>query len=138
MTDIVKSHAKKLFPDKDLQIETCGSYRRGRPLCGDVDILITCPPKSGKNSWCDELEEINDILPKLLESLQKKPNPFLVQRLGANKLANTGSQTYMGICQLSKGYTKRRIDIKVYPRSQYGYAVLYFTGSAQFNKNMRA
>lgn len=43
----------------------------------------------------------------------------------------------MGICQADKGFKFRRIDIKVYPRSQYGYAILYFTGSAQFNKNMR-
>ena len=43
----------------------------------------------------------------------------------------------MGICQLSKANKCRRIDIKVYPRSQYGYAILYFTGSGQFNKNMR-
>mgnify|MGYP002636345352 CR=1 FL=1 len=43
----------------------------------------------------------------------------------------------MGICQVSKSSVFRRIDLKVYPRSQYGYALLYFTGSAQFNKNMR-
>lgn len=24
-----------------LEVITCGSYRRGKPTCGDVDILIT-------------------------------------------------------------------------------------------------
>ena len=43
----------------------------------------------------------------------------------------------MGICLAKGSKTKRRIDLKVYPRSQFGYGVLYFTGSAQFNKNMR-
>lgn len=31
----------------------------------------------------------------------------------------------------------RRIDIKVYPREQYGFALLYFTGSGQFNRELR-
>ena len=47
----------------------------------------------------------------------------------------------MGICKLlddgKTKYLNRKIDIKVYPRSQYGFAILYFTGPAQLNKNMR-
>ena len=47
----------------------------------------------------------------------------------------------MGICRLldegKDKYFHRRIDIKVYPSSQYGFAILYFTGPAQLNKNMR-
>lgn len=43
---------------------------------------------------------------------------------------------FMGVCRLP-GKKYRRIDIKVYPASQYGFATLYFTGSAQLNKNMR-
>ena len=31
----------------------------------------------------------------------------------------------------------RRIDIKVYPRSMYAFALLYFTGSDHFNRSMR-
>lgn len=58
-----------------------------------------------------------------------------MERLGADRIAKTGSQTYMGICKVDKIH--RRIDIKVYPKSQFGYAILYFTGSAQFNRNMR-
>lgn len=29
--------------DCDLEVITCGSFRRGKPTCGDVDILITHP-----------------------------------------------------------------------------------------------
>lgn len=34
-------------------------------------------------------------------------------------------------------YINRRIDIKVYPKSQFPFAILYFTGSAYFNRSMR-
>jgi DNA polymerase lambda len=43
----------------------------------------------------------------------------------------------MGIYQLESNLPHRRIDIKIYPKSEFGYAVLYFTGSDYFNRSMR-
>ena len=45
----------------------------------------------------------------------------------------------MGVCKVrdQKNALARRIDIKVYPKEQYGYAILYFTGSDYFNRSMR-
>lgn len=42
----------------------------------------------------------------------------------------------MGICRSREG-GYHRIDIKYYPAEQYPFAVLYFTGSANFNRAMR-
>lgn len=47
------------------------------------------------------------------------------------------SDSYMGVCQLSKDLPHRRLDIKVYPRHMFGFALLYFTGSDHFNRSMR-
>ena len=38
--------------------------------------------------------------------------------------------TWMGVCRLGPGRLHRRIDLKAYPRSQYPFAVFYFTGAA--------
>lgn len=45
--------------------------------------------------------------------------------------------TYMGVCRLSPAHLHRRLDIKVYPRRSFGFAMLYFTGSDHFNRSMR-
>lgn len=47
------------------------------------------------------------------------------------------SDSYMGVCQLTKDLPHRRLDIKVYPRQMFGFALLYFTGSDHFNRSMR-
>lgn len=51
---------------------------------------------------------------------------------------------HQGVCSLDKvkgdgqHYPARRLDIRLTPHDQYYCSVLYFTGSALFNKNMRA
>jgi DNA polymerase/3'-5' exonuclease PolX len=35
------------------------------------------------------------------------------------------------------GGKHRRVDLKVYPRSEWPFAILYFTGSKSFNRAMR-
>lgn len=44
----------------------------------------------------------------------------------------------MGVCKVpQEGALARRIDMKVYPKEQFGFALLYFTGSDYFNRSMR-
>ncbi len=45
----------------NLKIEACGSYRRGKTSCGDIDILIT--KKDGSS--------ITGIIQKVVERLEK-------------------------------------------------------------------
>ncbi|KAH3742644.1 DNA polymerase lambda [Pelomyxa schiedti] len=105
----------------DLALVTCGSYRRGAPTCGDVDILIS--DKSGGTT--------DGILLALVSALHQ--SGFLTDDL-VQVLEK--SDKYMGVCQLP-GSLHRRIDLKVFPVENWACALLYFTGSGYFNRSMR-
>ena len=40
IAETVKECAMNLFGES-IQVQACGSYRRGKPTCGDVDCLVT-------------------------------------------------------------------------------------------------
>lgn len=124
ISNIVADAAKKLY-GKAVKLETCGSYRRERLTCGDVDILITRTDN----------KPIAGMLEPLLQLLEKQG--FLKERLGNTRTSDRGSEMYMGICKSKEDTFFRRIDIKVYPKDQYAFALLYFTGSDYFNRSMR-
>ncbi|XP_007909582.1 DNA polymerase lambda [Callorhinchus milii] len=101
----------------------CGSFRRGKPTCGDVDVLVTHP--DGR-SHCG-------VFSKILSAL--RASGFLTDDL---LWQDSGKQQkYLGVCRLP-GQRHRRLDIIVVPHSELACALLYFTGSAHFNRSMRA
>ncbi|XP_038678009.1 DNA polymerase lambda isoform X2 [Scyliorhinus canicula] len=104
----------------------CGSYRRGKPTCGDVDVLITHP--DGKSHI--------GVFTKILAGL--RDTGFLTDDLVCRE--DIGNQKkYLGVCRLpGPGHRHRRLDIIVVPYSEFACALMYFTGSAHFNRSMRA
>ncbi|KAF6317732.1 DNA polymerase lambda [Rhinolophus ferrumequinum] len=104
----------------------CGSYRRGKATCGDVDVLLTHP--DGRSH--------QGVFSRLLDSLRQRG--FLTDDLVSQE-ENGQQQKYLGVCQLpGPGRRHRRLDIIVVPYSEFACALLYFTGSAHFNRSMRA
>lgn len=80
----------------------CGSYRRGRQLCGDIDILL----------WREDSGNYEDFLYRVVKTLQG--SGLLKETLTlSHELTSKGSITFMGICTLGEGKPHRRIDIKV-------------------------
>ncbi|CAN0041580.1 unnamed protein product [Discosporangium mesarthrocarpum] len=122
---VVSSTVKEICPG--VRCQACGSFRRGKVTCGDVDVLI-CPPSGQKDC---------EVLQTLLVRLHV--SGFLTDDLALPGPHVPGHpQAYMGVCKLpGDGRKHRRLDIKVYPASMYAFAILYFTGSDHFNRSMR-
>ncbi|KAM9197815.1 DNA polymerase lambda isoform 1-T1 [Dugong dugon] len=120
----VQESAQALNPG--LLCVACGSYRRGKATCGDVDVLVTHP-----DGWSHQ-----GIFSRLLDSLRQRG--FLTDDL-VSREENGQQQKYLGVCQLPGPRQRhRRLDIIVVPYSEFACALLYFTGSAHFNRSMRA
>ncbi|CAF1083819.1 unnamed protein product [Adineta steineri] len=128
---IVKQTADEVAPG--LMIETCGSYRRLKPSCGDIDMLMTF--KDGKRHIHES------ILAPLIEKLREIG--FLIHDLINHSETSSTSHvseqlTYFGVCRLSEpGSLHRRIDLIFVPANEWACSLLYFTGSDMFNRSMR-
>ena len=73
-----------------LEVVTCGSYRRGKPTCGDVDILVTHPDgRSHKGVFTQMLEK-------------GKEEGFLTDDLSVHSDPE-GQSKYLGVCKLGEG-----------------------------------
>ena len=98
----------------------CGSYCRGKKDCGDIDVLITINDPTYDN--------INHCLHGYINILTDKG--ILIDHL-----TEKGDKKYMGFCKLNG--IVRRIDIRYIDYQSYYPALIYFTGSKEFNIKVR-
>lgn len=106
---------------KDYIWNICGSFRRGNSSSGDIDILISSNPGN--------IKTLTPIIKQL------KENGFLEA-----DITPKCTKKYMGVGKLLNHHDKakyRRIDIRLIPEDEYGAALLYFTGSKEFNIRCR-
>ncbi|PAA91213.1 hypothetical protein BOX15_Mlig013423g1 [Macrostomum lignano] len=113
-------------------VQACGSYRRGRPDCGDVDVLVTHP--DGRSHA--------GLLTRLVTHLER--TGFLTDHLVSCE-ENGDHKKYLGVCRLplstnNSGQSERRarrLDIIVVPYNEYACSLVYFTGSEHFCRSLR-
>jgi len=108
----LKTILNKIDPKAELTI--AGSYRRRCKDSGDIDVLLNGTPQLYKK-FIKVLEEQG----YLYETLAK------------------GTKKYNGMCKMNDCVTFRRIDIMITKPEEYPFAILYFTGSKDFNTLMR-
>jgi DNA polymerase lambda len=125
ISELVITTAKDIIGETEIITDTCGSYRRGKQDCGDIDILITF----------DDFLLSKDFLLELISTLKEKGivTHVLVMSIETKKHENL---SFEGIAKLP-GRPHRRLDIKIYPRKFYAWALMHFTGSANFNRDIR-
>ncbi|KAF7406255.1 hypothetical protein HZH68_005624 [Vespula germanica] len=130
ITEIEQMLKKYIYElNKEYIITVCGSYRRGKEASGDIDVLITHPNYISEEK---ESKKKNDLLKNIVEYLEKKQLITDTMSLGSTK--------FMGVCRIPNDKSKlfRRLDIRLVPYDQYYCAILHYTGSDLFNKNIRA
>lgn len=98
------------------RFEIVGSYRRGATDSGDIDMIITSSDKNVFKAFVDML--IGQKI--IVEVLARGPTKCLV------------------ITKLADEPYARRVDFLYASPEEYPFAVLYFTGSKNFNTVMRA
>jgi len=105
-------------------IQICGSYRRQKLTSNDIDVLITTPTLLTEN-----LKEEEKIIQQIVQKLHQVN--FLVDDITLD-----ATNKYMGFCKYDKNPV-RRIDIRFIPFLSWYPALLYFTGSKDFNLILR-
>ena len=115
-----KQHYKsvKNMLDASIEFEFVGSFRRKNKDMGDIDILI-------KNKDGGGGIVLKDIIKRFVDE------KYVIEKLAL------GNNKFMGLCKLSPELPARRIDILLADPSHYYFALLYFTGSYNFNIYMR-
>jgi len=101
--------------DNRAQLTIAGSYRRRKDDSGDIDILLKATKKETYDKFIDALKE----------------SGYLVEDLAR------GPKKYMGLGKSDTSEWCRRIDIMYTKPEEYPFAILYFTGSMEFNVKMR-
>ena len=108
--------------DDSIIFDICGSYRRHKPFSNDIDLLVT------SNSLKENT--MNELMKKIVDTLYKYK--FLIDSLSSEE-SETG---FMGICKYLNNPI-RKIDIRIVIPESFFTALLYFTGSYEFNERMR-
>lgn len=123
--DEFKKILKKVIKKNKLDFinfDIVGSYRREKSDSGDIDILFTIFDKKYLEKYDTE-----NYLAKIVADLEKEG--ILIDTL------SKGKYKYMGFGMIDK--YARRIDILFIPPEEYYTAIVYFTGSQEFNIKMR-
>lgn len=113
----------KWLPDEmaSWDMEMVGSFRRGAATSGDIDVLIRVPPTTSSAA-------AKRLLAAYVEAMKQAGYIEEVLALGEHKC--------MAICRFPD-LIARRLDLLLTPDEEYPYAILYFTGSDQFNVAFR-
>ena len=131
---VVRETAQRLTAGRELECVTCGSYRRGKADCGDVDILIKAvegmSPLALLSQIIRELEAMHFLVDHFALPSQSHHH-------NDEETHSARHASYMGICRLNERCRCRHIDIKIYSEHEFPFALLYFTGSDYFNRSMR-
>ena len=109
----------KVFTEASFTATIAGSFRRQMPSSGDIDLLITPAVPTE-----DPVKKFHDIVKALSDKY-------------IHAILALGDKKCMAVVKLPQYKTYRRLDILLTSPGEYPYALLYFTGSQNFNIGFR-
>ncbi len=113
----------------NLQAVITGSYRRGATDSGDIDVLISWKNVGTGGTNKIKLNFKKDIISEIVDIMTQ--NGYMKDVLAI------GEKKCLGVCKLKRHRMNRRIDLLWTPSVEFPFALLYFTGSQEFNILMR-
>ena len=117
LNDIFNEVIKK-FNVENYKFQLTGSYRREAKDSGDIDVLITTTPYNP--------EILNSFYNKLVEN----------KIIQSKNVISKGNTKIMAVSKIDEKF--RHLDIFYYTSDVYPFALLFTTGSKEFNVNMRS
>lgn len=131
----IEAIIKKHLADNDEKYEAtiCGSYRRGKADSGDIDVLVTHTDYMVTTK--DKSHNKSKVFKDVVASLEKCG--LIVDTISQGDSKFMGACRLSGVKETSTETPVRRLDIRFIPYDQFYCAILYFTGSDLFNKEMR-
>ncbi|CEL63814.1 DNA-directed DNA/RNA polymerase mu OS=Homo sapiens GN=POLM PE=1 SV=1 [Rhizoctonia solani AG-1 IB] len=141
----VEAIAKDLFDElstvqPDCEYTICGGYRRGKPYNNDIDLLFTHPQMGSEKHLCTKFVEH-------LKNIGMVKHVLNHSAYTSNHEGTHGHQTRSHACMdvldkalviiKPKGSLHRRVDIVFAPYTVYWTAVVGWTGSKQFGRDLR-
>ncbi|KAM4702841.1 DNA nucleotidylexotransferase [Rhinophrynus dorsalis] len=149
---IVKEIVWHFVPDAIVTLT--GGFRRGKTNGHDVDILMTSPRKEKEKSilhntitilknqglllFCNVIESTFDetkLPSKRVDTLDHFQKCFAIFKLPKARLGNCNYEESGGV--KSRNWKAVRVDLVITPYEQYPYALLGWTGSRQFERDLR-
>ncbi len=117
------------------RIAFAGSLRRGRDTVGDIDILIAEDDAAAAGRATD----VFTTLPGVQTVLAKGPTKCSVRMNVANNSRwNAAEEASQGAAPAVEGGPSVQVDLRVVPVAAFGAALMYFTGSKEFNIKLRS
>ncbi|CAN0176005.1 unnamed protein product [Bubo scandiacus] len=144
---IVKNTVCTFLPDALVTIT--GGFRRGKKIGHDIDFLITNPgPREddellhkGLLLYCDIIEStfVKEQLPsRKVDAMDNFQKCFAILKLYQPRVNNSSYNTSKNFDMAEvKDWKAIRVDLVITPFEQYAYALLGWTGSRQFGRDLR-
>ncbi|XP_068183574.1 DNA nucleotidylexotransferase [Antennarius striatus] len=150
LTRVIDEAVHAITPDAVLTLT--GGFRRGKEFGHDVDFIVTTPERGEEDSllrnllnrlrkqgillYCDYQPSTFDMstLPvQSFEAMDQFAKCFLIMRLDSSHVEGG----LHGDQRDSRGWTAVRVDLVSPPMDHYAFALLGWSGSRQFDRDLR-